>query len=556
MPVNFLNNYPESNLEAHILNSDGKPLQGEIWLYRQFLQFNENNLLPEETWHLKHNYNLSTHPACKNKIEGQVDFLVLTKHGLLVIEVKGGGLRVDENDCYYSYNQEGEYQSQNPFIQVKEYAHTLKKLNEKSNLFIYRAVVLPFEAGFELKGPQLSGYKQIFYSKRDYLYLESDIAINHSFFGFISDLGKKARRNNIKELFPSINHDDINKRLFQVYPELSSKDLRRVKSELFPVISSYGYNPVRINSELILKENYDILKGLRRNIKVMVQGAPGTGKTVLAQKFLAENLLKQHKGIFFCANNLVRAKLEHIIINEYQLDPNYIQFRIFSSSVTQESIPNDIDFFVFDEAQEYFDKGLYDMITELDKKLDIPKILVLYDPEQSIINDFKDLDWYTDYFIKTGYSHYYFDEMYRCIQDCEIAKISSLIHNNFFSRVESDFHNCLTKCDGDVEKMELLGKIINETRFHSNEKIILIQNTILDEFRIIVKNYFKSNFEELTEHNINIPSAKIRFTTPLKYRGLENKCVYIVTSGINEKSKVQNYVGATRAMELLNFIVW
>ena len=74
-------------------------------------------------------------------------------------------------------------------------------------------------------------------------------------------------------------------------PELSSKDLKRLKSELFPTQTTYGYNPDRINAELILKENYEVLKGLSRNKNVIVQGAPGTGKTSLAIKFLAENLL-------------------------------------------------------------------------------------------------------------------------------------------------------------------------------------------------------------------------------------------------------------------------
>ena len=61
MPIEFLNNYPKNNLESSILKPDGKPLEGEIWVYRQFLQFNENNLLPqEETWYLKHNFNHKT----------------------------------------------------------------------------------------------------------------------------------------------------------------------------------------------------------------------------------------------------------------------------------------------------------------------------------------------------------------------------------------------------------------------------------------------------------------------------------------------------------------
>ncbi len=65
MPVKLLNNYPENNLKKNITNKDGSPLFGEIWLYKQFLKFNEYKLLENENWFLKHDYNLSTHPASK-----------------------------------------------------------------------------------------------------------------------------------------------------------------------------------------------------------------------------------------------------------------------------------------------------------------------------------------------------------------------------------------------------------------------------------------------------------------------------------------------------------
>ena len=69
-------------------------------------------------------------------------------------------------------------------------------------------------------------------------------------------------------------------------------------------------------------------------------------------------------------------------------------------------------------------------------------------------------------------------------------------------------------------------------------------------------DYFKDELEELIDNNINIPSPKIRFTTPIKYRGLENKSVYLITNELNEKSKVQNYVAVTRAMDAVKIILW
>ena len=54
MSITLLNNYPENNLEKSITKKDGSPLYGEIWLYNQFLKFNDYNLPKNESWFLKH----------------------------------------------------------------------------------------------------------------------------------------------------------------------------------------------------------------------------------------------------------------------------------------------------------------------------------------------------------------------------------------------------------------------------------------------------------------------------------------------------------------------
>jgi hypothetical protein len=554
MPIVFIDNYAIQNLENVIVNQDGKTLYGELWVYRQFLAFDENRFLENEIWYIKHNYNLSAHPASKKKVEGQIDFIMLSKYGILIIEVKGGGLRVDENDCYFSSGEGKEYESQNPFIQAKEYVHTVKNYID-SSIFVYRAIILPHEAGFVLKGPQLEGYKDIFFSKGDIDGLD-DRAIQNKFFAFIHSINIKARIRSLKKSFASLNSEDLSKKAQELYPLLNAKDIKRLKSELFPIQSTYGYNPDTINAELICKENYEILNGLRRNKNIIIQGGPGTGKTSLAIKYLAENLLKQQKGVFFCANLLIQSKLEFIILNDYKLDPNNICFRIFSSVVTADSIPNDIDFLIFDEAQEYFEKGLYDFIEEVNTKLEKPKLLVLYDADQSVVSNLNELEWYTDFFIEMGYSHFYFDEKFRSIQNKNITEISNCILFNEYTKIKSKYSNFLVSVEDLKSKLENIKEIISETKFTSSEKIILVQSQLIEEFSLIINDFFKSDIEEMTEANINIRSNKIRFTSPIKYRGLENDLVCLITRELNDSTKVQNYVGVTRAMLDLKIILW
>lgn len=553
MPVILLNNYPKNNLEENIIKKDGSPLFGEIWIYRQFLNFNEYNLLADnESWILKRDYNLSTHPASKGKVEGQIDFILLSKFGILIIEVKGGGLRVDENDEYYSYKRNGEeYKTQNPFNQAKEYTHTLKELIDKG-VFIYRAVVLPSEAGFELRGPQLEGYKNLLFSKKNFSHLnelDEEKAINKLFFEFLIDLAKSSRSKILKELNPSWTAERINAERFKKYPELSSKKLKSLKSELFPVQNSYGYNPERINSEIILKENYETLKGLRRNRKVIIQGAPGTGKTVIAKKFLAENILKQQKGIYYCANKLIKSKIEHSVTRDYGISDTLIQFKVYHENSINEDISKEIEFVVFDEAQEYFNKGLFELIEKLESEIELPKFLVLYDPKQTIIYNFNDIAFYTDFYIENGYTHYLFDETYRCGQNEIIIELSNDILNG------KEIQQYIEVSDT-VNMLKIIKEIIDEKKFLKSEQVILLHSSLIEDFKEVAKDYFNKDLEELIETNINIPSSKIRFTTPIKYRGLENKAVYLITNNLDEKSKVQNYVAVTRAMEHVKIVLW
>ena len=553
MPVTLLNNYPENNLEKSIIKKDNSPLYGEIWLYDQFLKFNEYKLLENESWFLKHDYNLSTHPASKGKVEGQIDFVLLSKYGILIFEVKGGGLKVDNSDQYFSFNKanpEG-YKTQNPFNQAKEYTHTLKELIDEG-VFIYRAIVLPHEAGFQLRGPQLEGYKNLLFSKKDFENLkegEDDKAINKLFYDFILNLAKTSRSKILRELNPSWSNEKINKKIFEKYPELSSKKIKSLKSQLFPAQSSYGYNPERINSEIILKENYETLKGLKRNRKVIIQGAPGTGKTVLAKKFLAEHILMQQKGIYYCANKLIKSKIEHAIIRDYGIDNSLIKFKVYYENAINENLSNEIDFIIFDEAQEYFNKGLFEYIEKFEQKMEHPKLLVLYDPKQTIIYNFSDISFYTDFYIENGFTHYLFDETYRCGQNKNIITIS----NNILYSKKTKEDKIVVSLEN---KLKVIKEIIDERIFLNSEKIILIHSKIIDSFKEIAEDYYKDDLEELLENNINIPSAKIRFTTPIKYRGLENKSVYLITDELNEKSKVQNYVAVTRAMEAVKIILW
>ena len=270
---------------------------------------------------------------------------------------------------------------------------------------------------------------------------------------------------------------------------------------------------------------------------------------MLAKKFLAENILKQQKGIYYCANKLIKSKIENTITRDYGIDNSLITFKVYSENDVNEDFLNEMEFVIFDEAQEYFNKGLFELIEKFENELESPKLLVLYDPKQTIIYNFNDIAFYTDFYIENGFTHYLFDETYRCGQNENIISLSNDLLNS--KDIQPDLSVSET-----VGKLKVITEIIAETKFVKSEQIILINSSLIEDFKEIAKDYFNDSLEEMVESNINILSSKIRFTTPIKYRGLENKSVYLITDNLNEKAKVQNYVAVTRAMEQVKIMLW
>ena len=557
MPINFLNNYPESNVFLSITDRSGKTLFGEAWLYQQFLDFKNNGFIDEnDTWFFYHNYNLSNHPGSKGKVEGQIDFLLLNKNGLLLIEVKGGGIRVEDGQ-FVSFNSDGSfYQAQNPFVQVKDYVHTIKDLIANNDFFVYKAIVFPHTRDFKLLGPELSGYNYCFYSFADFCNLESDYAKNKNFFEFINNLPVVSKRKIIQRLNPNWLSEKINRTALEKYPVLKNEMLRRLKNELFPNQDAYGYNPQKLNEEIILNENFEILRGLQKNKCILVQGKPGTGKTVIAQKYIAENFLRQKKGVLFCANKLVRAQLENILIHEYKLNTEYIQFRIFTEQTNLEMLPSEIDYLIFDEAQEYFEKGLFEFLEKCNLKYLNPNIFLLYDINQTVFSDSQDMSFYEDFFIENGYTHYYFDQVHRCSQDSVVFNACKLLKENSYEKLKKLLNHNFQYQNDDLQKLTLITSFIDDNNFIAKDKIILVDFNLIDEFKALVSSYFKNDIEELTEYNIGVASSKIRFSTPIKFRGLEKQSVLLLCKELAEKSKSQIYIGATRAIKNLFISIW
>lgn len=91
-----------------------------------------------------------------------------------------------------------------------------------------------------------------------------------------------------------------------------------------------------------------------------------------------------------------------------------------------------------------------------------------------------------------------------------------------------------------------------DSSLKGSDCIVLIESTFLkgnykgnEDLRelLIIKD-----IEELSESNIGDTANKLRYTSILKFKGLEKKNVYMVISEPSELNKYEMFAGITRAM--------
>src|SRR5690606_1149726 len=224
------------------------------------------------------------------------------------------------------------------------------------------------------------------------------------------------------------------------------------------------------------------------------------------------------------------------------------------------------DFIVIDEAQDLFDKGLDLFINSFSgyngKGLQNGNSLILYDIDQSYSNSGRSVSELAD-LISEYYSHFKLNEVKRSIQNPDIRKLSSEILDNpkvcssesigeSYSNISVLLHRDLQSVKKHIVKAILTPIRETDSSLRGSDCIILIESTFLrgsykgdEDLRelLIIKD-----IEELSESNIGDTANKLRYTSILKFKGLEKKNVYMVISEPSELNKYEIFIGITRAM--------
>lgn len=577
MPVKFYPDKPIDLLEKYILKEDGTPLQGEIDIYRK-LHFELTK--SKEDWHVWHSLKLPTHSEDANlqrKISCEIDFMILSKDGIIVLEVKGGAISLLENTFYYGKNFDTKMK-EDPFRQAEGYKYTLKDkyLNNITNCFFCYSVAFPHvDYSFESK---IFDNNILWTKYREPNYSGSIEQFLNSVYTYSKNQHKKYNR---------------------TYPKLNSREIDSIRKILSPIIQDKSKYSLISTLEWLQINNLEILEGLYKNKRIMIEGPPGSGKTTIAKAFIDQQAGK--KGLYLCWNNLLMHYTKHLIKERNvadveittlirllkQLVPSLNLETLFTLSEEEfYNVVNELleklestgnlphyDYIVVDEGQDIFDRGIDLLIDKLSgygkNGLSNGTGLVLYDIDQSYLTSGRNVLEISN-LLSNYYSHFKLNEVKRSAQNPDIKNLASRIFEEpqliLYEKCKDDFPNITITKHKDLESVKkyIVNSFLNQMRsddssLRGNHCVLLVESLLMKEtykggpgmpYWLTIKDV-----EELNENNITDQGNKLRYTSILKFKGLEKQNVFLVISSPAEKNKYELYVGITRAICNLEIMI-
>lgn len=581
MPVVLHNNYTiTSDLEAIITQNDGKPLYGEIEMFRRIYQDCSKS---DFTWHFWHNLRLPV--SVKKQHEIQIDFLLVCEKGVVVVEVKGGLVGIYQGLYYYEASRERTFMDRTPFDQARDYMQALidNRIISSSQLFIDTVCAFPHTRMEHTSDNQNSdqGYK--LWSK-----IQQDDA-NSSFAEFCIGVLERDK-NKYGRLRPDLTPKEVEVAIHSLLFNFADRS-RNVYSER-------GLETILQRLKI---DNLSTFNSLQKNERIFIEGGPGTGKTTIAKAYIE----KYHtlRGLYLCWNKLLEAKIRNEIWQAGLPNCRVEQFASFifslqsnnpaeqisldeiSAGGVQDKLDNlfvqireredftPFDYIILDEAQDILDKGAIPLLNALTSitcdGISTGRYLVFYDTEQGYNSESRRIEEIADVVALNG-ARFVLDINKRVPNNKEIVSFAKQLMEgvsarDLFVKIQEENYDSTRVFffDGAKQLIKHINGIKNSIREHShdwNDYVLLADSSTKREQssgneKLYDRIATVEGIKELSPRNICLNTSELPFTSILTYKGLESKHVILIMNGRVDIMSFELYIGMTRAIIDLQILV-
>lgn len=436
-----------------------------------------------------HSVNLPSH---KNKIFGEADFLIVSPRGILCLEVKGGSVAYKNGEWEYK-TKDGEPvdQDKNPFEQADDNILAVRKLVKET---------------YNINGAHCFGYGVVF----------PDIHFNISTVEYppqlVYDLGTENVGEYINGLYEYFYAKYGDKKRYPFTPE-DLKEVVRCLRRDFTFAETLATKLEKAEKEIIrlTHQQARVLDCLKSNDHIAINGAAGTGKTVLAVEYAKKEAAKGKRVLFIAFNkNLVRSVRDDLKgcknIDVYNIHNFFDQILPFSKKKFEELNseyyntywPEKCYDILGDMSDEEKEKYTYDVLV-IDEAQDIIAVNYIMVMDMLLKGGFKNGRWAIFYDEKQNIYNENFDE-----------GIKMLKENNFL------IYDLTINCRN-TQNIAAYNSAVTETEMPElndnleGEDVEFIGYDSIDELRLSVKNLLKKwNAAQLDKSNVV-------FLSPTKY---------------------------------------
>lgn len=456
----------------------------------------------------------------------EADFVVLSRYGLFVLEVKGGGVFI-KNDEYYTKDKNQEIlHIQNPFRQAKAALFAILQAIKDNK----KTAHIKLSTGFGIVCPQSDIYVDTIE------WCKTTLCNNRDFIDFevwlrnLMNYWRKKEGNNAV-----ISDEDF--KLLQDYfrPEFESIE------PLFASISRLASRAIKLS-----KEQFHYFDAMLSHPRIICSGGAGTGKTLLALE-LAKRLSYKKENIgFVCKSAWLKNYLQDQVKSEFV---HFCLIEHLEQSMKRAFISS-FDYLIVDEGQDLFNEHDLNLLDNaLKGGLKEGKWYIFHDSnnQANIFDDMQMQAFRNLLLIDCGKINLKLNcrntkQIINCVQenlglDMGARGTGDGVEVRFAKRLQDEIKYLL---DNGVNPGDIV--ILSPFDFGSSSA------NVLDKSSIICIDEYSTKF---------MPFDKISFCNIRDYKGLESEIAILIDLPLPNKNiekKVNHYVGMSRAKAVLSIV--